>query len=246
MDASQIGKRAWSHAGVLQDAGLSCFEYVEQPTLLLFLKMADQLTEPPWGREPIVPSGLDWKALPHRDGASLEDRYRASLEKPGCGTRDARRHLPGRSLRDPRPGARQADHRQKANVIFFDKKEARAEPWTDRLWVYDLRTNTHFTLKQKPIRRLDFDEFVECYKPGRIHAREATRTEENPDGRWRACDYEDLLKRDKLSLDLFWLKDDSLTDTDSLPPPGVIAAEIANDLEAALAQFTKIAERLGS
>ena len=43
MDASQIGKRAWSYAGVLQDAGLSCFEYVEQLTLLLFLKMADQL-----------------------------------------------------------------------------------------------------------------------------------------------------------------------------------------------------------
>ena len=132
----------------------------------------------------------------------------------------------------------------KANVVFFDKKEGRAEPWTDRLWVYDLRTNMHFTLKQKPIRRKDFDEFVECYQPGRMHAREATWTEENPDGRWRAWDYEDLLKRDKLSLDLFWLKDDSLTDTDSLPPPGVIAAEIANDLESALAQFTKIADRL--
>ena len=132
----------------------------------------------------------------------------------------------------------------KANVIFFDKKEGRAEPWTDRLWVYDLRTNMHFTLKQKPIRRVDFDEFVECYKPGRMHEREATWSEDNPDGRWRAYDYEDLLKRDKLSLDLFWIKDNNLTDMDSLPPPGVIAAEIADDLEAALAQFTKIAERL--
>ena len=132
----------------------------------------------------------------------------------------------------------------KANVIFFDKKEGRAEPWTDRLWVYDLRTNMHFTLKQMPIRRVDFDEFVECYKPGRVHEREATWNETNPDGRWRAYDYEELLKRDKLSLDLFWIKDNSLTDTDSLPPPDVIAAEIAEDLEAALAQFTKIAERL--
>ena len=77
-----------------------------------------------------------------------------------------------------------------------------------------------------------------------MHEREATWTEETPEGRWRAYDHEDLLKRDKLSLDLFWLKDNSLTDTDSLPPPGVIAAEIADDLEAALAQFTKIAERL--
>ena len=132
----------------------------------------------------------------------------------------------------------------KANVIFFDKKEGRAEPWTDRLWVYDLRTNLHFTLKQKPIRRVDFDEFVECYKPGRMHERESTWSEDTPDGRWRAYDYEDLLKRDKLSLDLFWLKDESLTDMDSLPPPDVIAAEIADDLETALAQFAKIAERL--
>ena len=61
----------------------------------------------------------------------------------------------------------------KANVIFFDKKEGRAEAWTDKLWVYDLRTNLHFTLKQSPIQRKDFDEFVECYKPGRLHERTA-------------------------------------------------------------------------
>jgi len=67
----------------------------------------------------------------------------------------------------------------------------------------------------------------------------------NPDGRWRSYEYEDLLKRDKLSLDLFWIKDKTLTDTDSLPAPDIIAAEIADDLEAALEQFTKIAARLG-
>jgi type I restriction enzyme M protein len=132
----------------------------------------------------------------------------------------------------------------KANVIFFDKREGRAAAWTDKLWVYDLRTNMHFTLKQKPIQRKDFDEFVECYKPGRLHEREPTWSEDNLEGRWRNYEYEDLLKRDKLSLDLFWIKDKSLTDTDSLPPPEVIAAEIADDLEAALEQFTKIAARL--
>ncbi|NTW01877.1 MAG: SAM-dependent DNA methyltransferase, partial [Oscillochloris sp.] len=83
MDSSQIGKRAWSYAGVLQDAGLSCFEYVEQLTLLLFLKMADQLTESPYSREPIVPPELGWKALLPLDGAALEDQYRTSLEKLG-------------------------------------------------------------------------------------------------------------------------------------------------------------------
>lgn len=63
MDASQIGKRAWSYAGVLQQAGLSCVEYVEQLTMLLFLKMADQLAEPPYSQKPIVPKELDWKSL---------------------------------------------------------------------------------------------------------------------------------------------------------------------------------------
>ncbi len=491
MDAAQIGKRAWSYAGVLQDAGLSCFEYVEQLTLLLFLKMADQLTEPPYGREPIVPPELGWKALLDLDGAALEGKYRESLERlaiesgmlgvifkgarceilnpallkqlvvnlldpvdwlalpvdvkgaiyeellarsaqessrgagqyftprpvvqtvcevmrptsedricdPAAGTggflceayryvldrhgsgldRDELRALRtdlvegmelspkvGRMcamnaylhgigddravvhtghdslsatwsgeysmvLANPPFGKKQSllfvneegetekedqvvvredfwastsnkqlnfvqhihtllkiDGRAavvvpdnvlfeggagervrrnllekcrvhtllrlptgiwyspgvKANVIFFDKKEGRAEPWTDRLWVYDLRTNKHFTLKQKPIRRADLDEFVECYKPGRMHEREATWSEDNPAGRWRSYDYEELLKRDKLSLDLFWIRDESLTDTDSLPPPGVLAAEIADDLKTALTQFTKIAARL--
>lgn len=132
----------------------------------------------------------------------------------------------------------------KANVLFFDKKEGRAKAWTDKLWVYDLRTNLHFTLKQSPIQRRDFDEFVDCYKPGKLHKRKATWSEENPEGRWRCYDYEELTKRDKLSLDLFWIKDKSLTDTDSLPAPDIIAQEIADDLESALQQFTKIAARL--
>ena len=106
---------------------------------------------------------------------------------------------PAGEMPDPHPAAAADRHLVlagvKANVIFFDKKEGRAEPWTDRLWVYDLRTNMHFTLKQKPIRREDFDEFVECYKPGRMHAREAIWSEANPEGTWRAYDYEDLLKR---------------------------------------------------
>lgn len=69
IDASQIGKRAWSYAGVLQQAGLSCVEYVEQLTMLLFLKMADQLTEPPHSKPPIVPPALGWKPLLKLDGA---------------------------------------------------------------------------------------------------------------------------------------------------------------------------------
>lgn len=491
MDASQIGKRAWGYAGVLQDAGLSCFEYVEQLTLLLFLKMADQLTEEPHNKPPIVPPKLGWKTLLRLDGPVLEVKYRKNLEElalkngmlgvifksarceihnpallkqiivnlidkvdwlslpvdvkgtiyeellqrsaaessrgagqyftprpviqtmcqvmqptpedricdPAAGTggflcnaynyvlskfeadldRDQKRALreelvegmelspkvgrmcamnlylhgiggdkvvihPGHDslvaawgkeytmvLANPPFGKKQSllfvneegetekedqvvvredfwtstsnkqlnfvqhiysllkiDGRAavvlpdnvlfeggagekvrrnllqkcrvhtllrlptgiwyspgvKANVLFFDKKEGRAKAWTDKLWVYDLRTNLHFTLKQSPIQRKDFDEFVDCYKPGKLHKRKATWSEENPEGRWRCYDYEELTKRDKLSLDLFWIKDKSLTDTDSLPAPDIIAQEIADDLESALEQFTKIAARL--
>jgi type I restriction enzyme M protein len=132
----------------------------------------------------------------------------------------------------------------KANVLFFDKKEGRSEPWTDKLWVYDLRTNKHFTQKQSPITRRDFDEFVECYQADAMHKRKPTWSEETPEGRWRCYDYEEIQKRDKLSLDVFWIKDKSLTDTDSLPAPDIIAAEIADELETAFDLFTKIAKKL--
>ena len=102
----------------------------------------------------------------------------------------------------------------------------------------------HFTLKQSLIQRKDFDEFIACYKPGRQHERADTWSEANPDGRWRSYGYDDLLKRDKLSLDLFWIKDKSLTDTEALPAPDILAAEIADELEAAFELFGKIAARL--
>ncbi|MFQ5744545.1 MAG: N-6 DNA methylase [Acidobacteriota bacterium] len=132
----------------------------------------------------------------------------------------------------------------KANVLFFDRKPGREEPWTTNLWVYDLRTNKHFTLKQNPLRREDLDEFVELYNPDNRHDREPTWSEENPDGRWRAYDYEELVGRDKASLDLFWIRDEALEETANLPEPDVIAQEIVEDLRAALEEFEEIAAEL--
>jgi type I restriction enzyme M protein len=129
----------------------------------------------------------------------------------------------------------------KANVLFFEKKGASETPWTKQLWIYDLRTNKHFTLKTNPLRRDDLNEFVELYQAGNRHQRQATWSTENPDGRWRAYSYDELMARDKTSLDIFWLKDESLADSDNLPAPGVIALEIVEDLQAALAQFQLIA-----
>jgi type I restriction enzyme M protein len=129
----------------------------------------------------------------------------------------------------------------KANVLFFDHKPAAETPWTKRLWIYDLRTNTHFTLKTKTLRREDLDEFVACYHPDNRHERKPTWSPESPDGRFGAYDYAELVGRDKASLDIFWLKDVSLADSENLPPPDVIAQEIVQDLEAALEQFRLIA-----
>ncbi len=132
-----------------------------------------------------------------------------------------------------------------ANVLFFEKKAGREKPWTEKLWVYDLRTNKHFTLKTNPLKREDLDEFVECFKPENRHQRKATWSEKQPDGQWRAYAYEELLQRDKVSLDVFWLKDESLEDSANLPDPDVIAGEIADDLRAALEQFEAIQADLG-
>lgn len=491
MDTSQIGKRAWSYAGVLQQAGLSCVEYVEQLTMLLFLKMADQLTEEPYNQKPIVPPELGWKALLPLDGAALEKQYSESIDELGLkagmlgvifkgarcdihnpallkqlivnlidkedwvslpvdvkgtiyeellqrsaseSTKGAGQYFTTRAviqtmvevmsptpedrICDPAAGTGgflftaynyvlekfgknlNADEKRtlreelveamelspkvgrmcamnlylhgiggdrvvvhsghdslaapwsreytmilanppfgksqsvlfvneagdtekddavivredfwtetsnkqlnfvqhmfsllkingraavvlpdnvlfeggagekvrrnllekcnvhtllrlptgiwyspgvKANVLFFDKKEGRPAPWTETPWVYDLRTNKHFTQKQSPITRRDFDEFVENYCIAETHKREPTWSNEDPDGRWRCYTYDEILKRDKLNLDLFWIKDQSLTDTDALPAPDVIANEIADELETALDLFTRIAKRL--
>ena len=133
----------------------------------------------------------------------------------------------------------------KANVLFFDKKPASEKPWTKKLWIYDFRTNKDFTLKTNPLKREDLEEFVKCYNPENRHQRKATWTEKKPDGRWRAFDYNELIARDKASLDIFWLKDESLEESENLPDPDIIAREIVEDLEAALGQFKLIAEDLG-
>ena len=142
----------------------------------------------------------------------------------------------------------------KANVFFFDRKPAAEKPWTEKLWIYDLRTNKHFTLKENPLKRSDLDDFVNCYF-GRARSPSAPKETDGPavrpyqlsryerkeSERFKSFPYEELLKRDKLNLDIFWLKDESLEDSANLPAPDIIAAEIVEDLQAALAQFAEIA-----
>jgi type I restriction enzyme M protein len=127
----------------------------------------------------------------------------------------------------------------KANVLYFDKKVARpGQPWTERLWVYDLRTNRHFTLKQNPLRRADLDDFVAAYEPGGL------RAERLEGERWKAFTYDEIIARDKANLDITWLRDESLEDLDNLPSPEIIAREIVEDLTAALTEFEAVAAAL--
>jgi type I restriction enzyme M protein len=128
----------------------------------------------------------------------------------------------------------------KANVLFFERKPGRERPWTERIWFYDYRTNVHHTLKQKPMTRPDLDDFVACYNPANRHERTAAWSEENENGRWRSYTIDQIMARDKINLDIFWLRDDSLEDTENLPDPDILAAEIVEDLEATLEQFRLI------
>lgn len=128
----------------------------------------------------------------------------------------------------------------KANVMFFDNRPGRPEPWTSEVWFYDYRTNVHHTLKRKPLRRKHLQEFIECYKPGNRQQRQETWSEENPDGRWRRFTQDEILQRDKVSLDIFWLRDESLGDLDNLPEPDEIAEDIIENLEAGLAGFRQV------
>ena len=96
-----------------------------------------------------------------------------------------------------------------------------------------------FTLKTNPLKDADLQDFVRCYNPE--SRRERTETE-----RFHAFSYDELVKRDKASLDIFWLKDESLEDSENLPEPEALAAEIVESLETALQEFRAIYEELGA
>ena len=133
----------------------------------------------------------------------------------------------------------------KANVLFFDNHAASKAPWTKEVWYYDYRTNIHHTLKKKPLRFEDLQEFIVCYNPLNRHERKENWNEQiNPEGRWRKFSYEQVVARDKTSLDIFWLKDKSLADLDNLPEPDELAGEIIENLEAGLNSFRAIATAL--
>jgi type I restriction enzyme M protein len=128
----------------------------------------------------------------------------------------------------------------KANVVFFERRPGATTdtPATSELWVYDFRTNQHFTLKTKQLTRADLDDFVEKYRPGRRHE----RVEAENFKRWT---YDEITIRPGFNLDIWAdVRDESLEDTASLPEPAVIAEEIVANLTTALEQFAAVAAEL--
>lgn len=127
----------------------------------------------------------------------------------------------------------------KANVVFFEKRKASEEPWTKEVWYYDLRTNIHFTLKERPLSAKDLEDFIESYNAEDLSARKET-------GRFKKFTYEELIKRDNTNLDIFWIKDDSLVDLENLPEPEILLEEIIDNLKNALEEFESVREELES
>ena len=126
----------------------------------------------------------------------------------------------------------------KANVVFFDNKPASKTAWTKEVWIYDLRTNRHFTLKTRQLSIDDLQDFIKCYNPKNRFKR--TETEQ-----FKKFTYEEIIARDKTNMDIFWLKDESLGDLDNLPEPELIAQEILGNLEIGLSSFKEIVDELG-
>lgn len=99
----------------------------------------------------------------------------------------------------------------------------------------------HHTLKKNPLKLNDLRDFITLYHPENRNKRTETyNAETNPEGRWRKFTYDEIIARDKTSLDITWLKDKSLADLDNLPDPDVLALEIVENIEASLDSFRAI------
>ena len=135
-------------------------------------------------------------------------------------------------------------HGVRANVLFFNNKPASKNIWTKNIWFYDYRTNIKHTLKENPLKFEHLEDFIKCYNSKNPNNRKPTWSEKNPSGRWRKYTYEEIAKRDKYNLDIFWLKDDSYTDLDNLPEPKELAEKIFQNLQNAGKNFKEILKHL--
>ena len=123
----------------------------------------------------------------------------------------------------------------KANVLFFQKGTS-----TKNVWYYDYRTGIKHTLATKPMQRQHLDDFVKCYHAEDISQRKETYSEENPNGRWRKYPVSELLKRDKTSLDISWIKQTDDDDDLSLAELMSTIQQKSDNISKAVAELQKL------
>lgn len=132
----------------------------------------------------------------------------------------------------------------KANVIFFENKTASPTHQTKEVWIYDYRTNVKHTLKKSPLKESDLDDFVKCYNPENRFNREETWSPESPTGRWRRYMYDEIIARDKTSLDITWLKSGEDTVDYSLAELMTMIEEKSNNILQAVSSLKKIIDNI--
>jgi len=128
----------------------------------------------------------------------------------------------------------------KANVIFFDNRVAAPSHQTKEVWIYDYRTGIHHTLKKNPLRENNLDDFVKCYNPENRHLRTETYSTENSDGRWRKFTYDEIISRDKTSLDITWIKSGESADDYTLAELLDIIKEKSSAIAAAVGSLEQL------
>lgn len=127
----------------------------------------------------------------------------------------------------------------KTNVLFFTRGKTDKHN-TKEVWIYDLRNEMPSFGKTNPLKTEHFDEFVECYADGDLSKRKETYSEENPNGRWRKFTIEDILARDKTSLDITWMKSDSGTDDYTLAELLDMIKEKSSNIAKAVAELEQL------
>ena len=128
----------------------------------------------------------------------------------------------------------------KANVIFFDNHVAAPSHQTKEVWIYDYRTGIHHTLKKNPLHESDLDDFVKCYNPENRHLRTETYNAENSDGRWRKFTYDEIISRDKTSLDITWIKSGESADDYTLAELLDVIKEKSSAIATAVGSLEKL------
>ena len=127
----------------------------------------------------------------------------------------------------------------KTNVLFFTRGKTDKDN-TKEVWIYDLRSDMPSFGKTNPLKKEHFDEFVKCYADGDLSKRKETYSEENPNGRWRKFTIDEIMARDKTSLDITWMKSNNGADDRTLAELLQEIKEKSSNIADAVVELEKI------